>query len=99
VGDSADGFPGIPGLGPKTAARLIARHGSIEDFPDDVLGAKRDLALLFKTLATLRVDAPLFDDVDALRWCGSLPSFKDVTARIGDARLLARVAELERRVA
>jgi len=99
VGDSADGFPGIPGLGPKTAARLIARHGSIEDFPDDVLGAKRDLALLFKTLATLRVDAPLFDDVDALRWRGSLPSFKDVTARIGDARLLARVAELERRVA
>jgi 5'-3' exonuclease len=99
VGDSADGYPGIPGLGPKTAARLIARHGPIEDFPDEILGSQRELALLFKTLATLRVDAPLFEDVDALRWRGSLPSFKDVAARIGDARLVARVAELERRVA
>lgn len=99
VGDAADGYPGIPGLGPKTAARLIARHGSIEDFPDDVLGGNRELALLFKTLATLRIDAPLFDDVDALRWRGSLPAFKDIAARIGDARLLPRVAELERRVA
>jgi 5'-3' exonuclease len=99
VGDAADGYPGIPGVGPKTAARLIARHGSIEDFPDDVLGSNRELALLFKTLATLRIDAPLFDDVDVLRWRGSLSAFKDIAARIGDARLVPRVAELERRVA
>ena len=91
VGDSADGYPGIPGLGPKTAARLITRHGPIEDFPDD--------ALLFKTLATLRIDAPLFDDVDALRWRGALPAFSEVVARIGDARLATRAGELESRVA
>ena len=68
VGDSADGYPGIPGYGAKTAARLIARHGRIEDFPSDVLGSAREDALLFKQLATLRTDAPLFDDVDVLQW-------------------------------
>lgn len=99
VGDSADGYPGIPGLGPKTAARLITRHGPIEDFPDDVLGSNREAALLFKTLATLRIDAPLFDDVDALRWRGALPAFSEVVARIGDARLATRAGELESRVA
>ncbi len=99
VGDSADGYPGIPGLGPKTAARLIARHGSIEDFPDDVLGSNRQLALVFKTLATLRTDAPLFDDVEELRWRGPGKAFGEVAARIGDARLVARVGELARRVA
>jgi 5'-3' exonuclease len=72
VGDSADGYPGLPGYGPKTAARLIARHGHLEDFPPTVLGAARDDALLFKRLATLVTDAPLFDDVDALR--ARLPS-------------------------
>lgn len=67
VGDSADGYPGIPGIGAKTAARLIQRHGSIEEFPPDVLGAQLPDALLFKRLATLRTDAPLFNDVDELR--------------------------------
>lgn len=99
VGDSADGYPGIPGLGPKTAARLIARHGPIEAFPDDVLGSKRELALLFKTLATLRTDAPLFDNVDGLQWRGPGPGFGEIAARIGDARLMARADELARRVA
>src|SRR5690348_9754060 len=64
VGDSADGYPGIPGIGAVTAARLINRHGTLEDFPPDVLGDRRELALLFKNLATLRTDAPLFRDVD-----------------------------------
>jgi 5'-3' exonuclease len=70
VGDSADGFPGVPRIGAKTAARLIARHGALESFPPEVLGEHRELALLFKTLATLRTDAPLFDDVDAIQWQG-----------------------------
>src|SRR6266850_5657635 len=56
VGDSADGYPGIAGIGPKGAASLISRYGRIEDFPAETLGERRDLALLFKKLATLRTD-------------------------------------------
>ncbi len=90
VGDSADGYPGIPGIGPVTAARLLNRHGIIEDFPPAVLGSSRDLALLFKTLATLRTGAPLFRDVDELRWRGPAASFAAHAERLGDARLLER---------
>ena len=96
VGDSADGYPGIPGLGPKTAARLINRLGPIEAFPADVLGEQRELALLFKDLATLRTNAPLFADVDELRWRGTTPRFAEMAERIGNARLTSRVAELEK---
>jgi 5'-3' exonuclease len=67
VGDSADGYPGIDGIGPVGAARLINQYGAIEDFPAAVLGERRDLALLFKNLATLRTDAELFSDVDELK--------------------------------
>src|SRR5881296_4674516 len=70
VGDAADGYPGIRGIGPVTAAGLLNQHGIIEDFPPAVLGDRRDLALLFKKLATLRTDTPLFRDVDELRWRG-----------------------------
>src|SRR6185503_11043297 len=71
VGDSADGYPGISGCGPKTAAQLINRYGPLEDFGPEVLNDEnRALALLFKDLATLRTDAPLFEDVDELRWRG-----------------------------
>lgn len=66
VGDSADGYPGIKGIGAKGAASMIARYGKIEDFPPEALGAHRTLALLFKELATLRTDAPLFGNVDEL---------------------------------
>jgi 5'-3' exonuclease len=90
VGDAADGYPGIGGIGRVTAARLIARHGAIEDFPPQELGAQRANALLFKDLATLRADAPLFDDVDALRWSGPTDAFAACAARIADDRLLAR---------
>jgi 5'-3' exonuclease len=90
VGDSADGYPGIPGIGPKTAAQLVNRHGTIEEFPPGVLGDNGDLALLFKTLATLRTDAPLFRDVDELRWRGPTNSFTAYVDRLGDARLLER---------
>ncbi len=88
-------IPGLAGYGPKTAARLIARHGALEDFPPEVLGERRKEALLFKTLATLVTDAPLFDDVEALRWRGPAPAFGPVAEKIGDARLTARVQALE----
>ena len=90
VGDSADGYPGIAGIGPKGAASLISRYGRIEDFPAEALGERRDLALLFKKLATLRTDAPLFADVDELQWHGPTERFSTCAARIGDPRLLAR---------
>lgn len=98
VGDAADGYPGIPGLGAKTAATLINRSGHIEDFPVDVLGDNRELALLFKGLATLRNDAPLFKDVEELFWKGATPAFESVAKKIGDERLAARVLELERKI-
>jgi 5'-3' exonuclease len=91
VGDSADGYPGIPGIGPKGAASLIARYGRIEDFPPHALGERSDLALLFKKLATLRTDARLFTDVDELQWHGPTERFSLCSARIGDPRLLVRV--------
>jgi 5'-3' exonuclease len=93
VGDAADGYPGIPGIGPITASRLLNQHGAIEDFPPAVLGDNRELALLFKDLATLRTDAPLFDDVKALAWRGPTPAFAAWTDRLGDARLLERSRE------
>jgi 5'-3' exonuclease len=92
VGDSADGYPGIAGIGPKGAAALLLRHGRIEDFPVDVLGERLEAALLFKQLATLRSDAPLFADVDELQWRGATPAFPTPTALPVDARLQARIA-------
>lgn len=91
VGDSADGYPGIAGIGPKGAASLLTRYGRIEDFPTDALGERRDLALLFKKLATLRTDAPVFAKVEELRWRGPTAAFATFQQRLGDARLLARV--------
>src|SRR6201984_2184475 len=93
VGDAADGYPGIPGIGARTAAQLLNRYGRIEKFPPDVLGAQRDLALLFKNLATLRTDAPLFKNVETLRWRGATPAFAAWAKRMKAPRLLARCAE------
>jgi 5'-3' exonuclease len=90
VGDAADGYPGIPGIGKVGAARLINQHGPVENFPDGVLGAQRDLALLFKRLATLRTDAPLFSSLEQLSWRGPLTQFADIAERFGEPRLLAR---------
>jgi 5'-3' exonuclease len=90
VGDAADGYPGIGGIGPVSAARLLNRHGVIENFPPDVLGDSRELALLFKKLATLRTDARLFRDVEELRWRGPTEAFAACSERLGEARLLAR---------
>jgi len=100
VGDAADGYPGISGCGPKTAAQLINRYGPLEKFPADALNEEnRGLALLFKDLATLRTNAPLFDDVDELRWRGTTPEFAAVAEKMESARLLARVKKLEKRAA
>jgi len=90
VGDAADGYPGIPGIGARTAARMVNAYGAIEDFPATALGEKRELALLFKNLATLRTDAPLFDDVDALRWRGPSPAFTAFAERAANPKVLAR---------
>jgi len=99
VGDAADGYPGISGCGPKTAATLINRYGALENFGADVLNEEnRALAILFKDLATLRTDAPLFKDVDELRWRGATKEFAAVAEKVESARLLARVKKLEKRL-
>jgi 5'-3' exonuclease len=90
VGDSADGYPGIPGIGKTGAARLLNQYGPIEDFPQEVLGRQREQALLFKRLATLRTDAPLFSDVDQLRWRGPTSAFADLATKMREPGLLAR---------
>ena len=79
VGDAADGYPGIAGIGTVSAARLLNRHGAIENFPAAVLGDQLAQALLFKNLATLRTDAALFNDVDELEmaWTQALVSSMD----------------------
>jgi 5'-3' exonuclease len=97
VGDAADGYPGIPRFGTRTAARTIGLHGAIESFPAAVLsGEKRDYALLFKELATLRTNAALFEDVEELRWRGPTPMFAAVMERMGEPRLLKRVENVGR---
>ena len=93
VGDSQDGYPGIRGIGKGTAASLLNRYGPLESFPPAVLGDQRGQAILFKTLATLRTDAPLFADVDELEWRGSAPAFEGWATRIADPRLLERCAK------
>lgn len=93
VGDSADGYPGIPGIGKKGAAQLLNRYGPIESFPENLLGEQREHALLFKRLATLRTDAQLFSDVDQLKWRGPTPTFGKVTTKMGAPELLARASK------
>jgi 5'-3' exonuclease len=94
VGDTADGYPGLDGIGRTTAARLICRYGRLEDFPAEVLGERRARALLFKKLATLKADIPLFTDVDLLRWRGATQRFAAFAEQMGDPRLPVRAAKL-----
>jgi 5'-3' exonuclease len=110
VGDAADGYPGLAGFGAKSAAAVLARFEHIESIPADgnewranvagsgrlaaTLREQRDLALLFRTLATLRDDAELFDDVDALRWRGPTKYFAAYAERIGALDLVERAAAI-----
>lgn len=90
VGDAADGYPGIGGIGRVSAARLLNLHGPIEQFPAAVLGRERDQALLFKRLATLVTDAPLFEHVATLQWQGPTGAFAAWTERMNAPKLLQR---------
>jgi 5'-3' exonuclease len=110
VGDSADGYPGIAGWGAKGAASVLSRYPRLENIPKDwrawdpsikkarplseTLFASWDDALLFRTLATLRLDAPVFDSLDQLRWTGPRPEFAEFTRRIQSPDLLRRAEEL-----
>jgi 5'-3' exonuclease len=106
VGDTADGYPGLPGWGAKSTAAVLAKFGHIESIPEDwrewrvnaasasalahTLSSERDLALIFRTLATLRTDIELFDNVDNLQWHGPLPGFDTLEARLGAAITAAK---------
>jgi 5'-3' exonuclease len=110
VGDSADGFPGLPGWGAVSAATVLARYRRLEDIPEaatewDVsvrgatrlattLAEQRESALLFRTLATLRADAPIGPDVDALRWGGPRAEFAAWSERLGAPTLQERASRL-----
>ena len=99
VGDSADGYPGLPGWGAKSTSAVLSKFGHIESIPvsardwhinvlnsaslADILARERELALLFRTLATLRSDIPLFENVDCLRWTGARENF-DAIGRLLD---------------
>jgi 5'-3' exonuclease len=98
VGDVADGYPGIAGIGAVGAARLLNANGAIEDFPVALLGNNRELALLFKRLATLRADAPLFSNIDELRWRGPTKAFTDFAATLDEPRLLHRSSAAAKRI-
>jgi 5'-3' exonuclease len=98
VGDTADGYPGIPGIGARTAAQLLNRYGQIEKFPRNILGEQRKLALLFKKLATLRTDAPLFKKAETLRWCGVTPAFAKWAEQMEAPRLLERCEKAAGRI-
>ena len=108
VGDAADGYPGLPGWGAKSTAAVLAKFGHIEDIPVDpatwrvnatnagslarTLVAARDRALLFRDLATLRDDIPLFDSVDELRWSGPTDAFPPLAAALDAASVEPRRA-------
>jgi 5'-3' exonuclease len=99
VGDSTDGYPGISGIGKSGAVRLLNEHGPIEAFPENILKGQLEKALLFKRLATLRTDAPLFKDVDELRWRGPTSTFAEFTAKVNEPRLLVRANTLATKIA
>jgi 5'-3' exonuclease len=85
VGDSSDGYPGVRGWGPKTAVTVLSAYGSLDNIPPARLGEQRELAFLFRQLARLRTDIPLFDSVDALEWHGVRPEFAALAARFDQA--------------
>jgi 5'-3' exonuclease len=98
VGDTADGYPGIDGIGKMGAARLVNKYGPLESFPENVLsGERRELALRFKLLATLKDDLPLFVNIDQLQWRGPTDRFAAIAAKV-DTRLVERCQKAAARV-
>ena len=95
VGDAADGYPGISGIGAVSAARMLNQYGPIEAFPENVLGDRRKQALLFKKLATLESGAKLFRNVDTLRWRGPTDAFATWAERLAAPRLLERCLKVQ----
>ncbi len=95
VGDAADGYPGISGIGAVSAARMLNQYGPIEAFPESVLGVRRKQALLFKKLATLESGAKLFRNVDTLRWRGPTDAFATWAERLAAPRLLERCLKVQ----
>jgi 5'-3' exonuclease len=109
VGDNADGYPGLPGWGAKSSAAVLAKFLHLESIPADyrewhvnvsgagtlaaTLSREREQALLFRTLATLRTDIPLFDDVDSLRWNGPTAAFAGVATNLDAAVTQSRSRE------
>ena len=91
VGDSADGYPGIPGIGAVSARGLIRRHGPLEEFPPEVLGSRAELALLFKHLATLRTDPAPIRLAEEMRWVAPAAAFEQLPPSIADPGLRGRV--------
>jgi 5'-3' exonuclease len=89
VGDSSDGYPGLRGWGPKTTAAVLWQYGALEHIPAERLGAHRDMAFLFRELARLRADLPLFESVDALAWHHVRPEFAALAARFDGAKTAA----------
>ncbi len=99
VGDAADGYPGIDGIGKAGAARLINKYGPLESFPPAALSdERRELALRFKELATLKADLPLFTHIDELRWRGPTDGFAAIATKV-DVRLLERAQKAAARLA
>jgi 5'-3' exonuclease len=114
VGDSADGFPGLPGFGAKTAAAVLRRFGHLEDIPDSpsewdirsirgagtlarTLATQRNDAMLYRLLATLRIDRELLTDVDELFWTGPTEKFEALAEWLDAPRLPARAAAVIRK--
>jgi 5'-3' exonuclease len=99
VGDSTDRFPGVAGIGAAAAARLVNRHGPLEDFLHMVFRGNREQALLLKVLAPLREEEPLFSGVDEIRWPGPRDGFGEVPRQLGDPKLVHRCARVLERQA
>jgi 5'-3' exonuclease len=98
VGDSADGYPGVAGIGNIGAARLLNEFGPLENFPKTILNEKYKEALLFKDLATLRTNAKLFKKVDDLRWHGPTASFKKFALKLAEPRIAERANAVAKRM-
>jgi 5'-3' exonuclease len=107
VGDAADGYPGIPGWGAKSSAAVLSRYGHLESIPDDprawdpslpragrlaeALSARRDEALLYRRLATLRPDVPLTETIADLEWRGATERLRTLCHELGEVQLLERI--------